>query len=30
MTEKTGEMGEMEIMMRDARKEFDEIPPPLR
>ena len=30
MTEKTVEMGEMEIRMRDAREEFDEIPPPLK
>ena len=30
MTQKTVEMGEMEMRMRDAREEFDEIPAPLK
>ena len=30
MAEKTVEMGEMETRMRDAREEFDEIPPALK
>ncbi len=30
MAEKTVEMGEMEMRMRDAREEFDEIPAPLK